>query len=194
MKHNECVDILRGDVGKKIVEQLCRTSPTIRTRYSDIFVRYWCLKEFIVRFDKGLIRPDGRYEQSKRIFDALLLVEPSFSSLAQKWIFKVGFEVKANRRDLLEDNKIQWYLGWTDFFFLAVEDRLVALAMKKARSDPRIGVVSLTTGKIHKMAAWQDVPMGRKCEVMEQAFFRYMQRAELMNSFKIDDFYENSIS
>lgn len=193
MNHSAYVDILKGEVGKRIVEELCRKSPTIRHRYSDAFVKFWCLKEFIVRFDKGMILPDGRYERSKRIFDAILFVQPSIDAIAQKWSFKVGFEVKTNPTNLLNDDKIQYYLGWTDFFFIAVDDSMIDLAITKARADPRIGVASLTSGKIHKMPAWQDVPMGRRNEVMEQAFYRYTKRTDLEVSFLMNS-YGNTIS
>lgn len=185
MKHEEYVALLNGPIGERIISQLCMCSPTIRRKYEDVCVKYWCLKEFIVRFDKGLILPGGRYERCNRRFDAIIFVVPTLNALAQKWDFKVGFEIKTCSKDLIDDDKIPYYLGWTDFFFLGVKDDLIEVALKKAEGDPRLGVVSLTSGEIHKMPAWQDVPMGRKYELMEQAFYRYAGD-EQMRMIKID--------
>lgn len=185
MTHSEGVETLKGDLGTKIIKDLCLYSPTIRKRYSDIFVRFWFLKEFIVRFDKGLIYPDGRFVKTIRRLDALIIVQPSLSSQVQNWTFKIGFEVKVNLDDLLRDNKIPYYLGWTDFFFLAVDDALLTTAMEKAAKDPRIGVVSLRNGIIHKYPAWQDIPTGRRYAVMEQAFFGYAGSKDIVNCFKM---------
>ena len=101
----------------------------------------------------------------------MFLVVPTLNAVAQQWTFKVGIEVKANKLDLLEDEKIEDYLGWTDYFFIAVPDNLVKLAIKRFENEPRIGVVSLDSGNINKMPAWQEVPSGRKLAIMEQAFY-----------------------
>ena len=183
MNHSQYVSNLQGPIGIHLVKELCKCSPTIRCRYHNTCVRYWCLKEFVVRFDKGLINPDGKYKQCHRFFDAVLFVEPTINALAQKWTFRVGVEVNCTEHDLAKDNKIPYYLGWTDFFFLAVPAELVPQALKKAKSDSRIGVMSLTSGKILNMPSWQDIPTGRKYELMLQAFFGYMNKDVPVNQF-----------
>ncbi len=182
--HTKLVNELQCDVGKNIIIELCKRSPTIRHNYKDLGICYWCLKEFTVRFDRGIVCPDGKFMRTRRVFDAILMVEPSINSLSQRWTFKVGIEVKSNLKDLLADNKMQYYLGWTDFFFIGVPDNLIDSAIEKASGDIRIGVVSLNSGKVIKMPAWQDVTMGRKWEIMEQAFYNYMTKGIDKISFK----------
>ena len=185
MQHNDYVKELNGEIGESLVRQLCQLSPTIRARYSEVLVKFWCLKEFVVRFDKGIVLPDGRFERCNKRMDTMIFVEPSLNSLAQKWTFKIVVEVKANIKDLLDDNKMPNYLGWSDFFLIAVPDGLIKAALRKAAADSRIGVVSLTSGKIHKIPAWQDVSLGRKYEVMEQAFYRYTNKGGMIRTFKM---------
>ena len=43
----------------------------------------------------------------------------------------------------------------------------------------------VTSGKIHKMPAWQDVSLGRKYEVMEQAFYRYTNKGGMIRTFRM---------
>lgn len=183
MTHSQYVESLRGEVGKKLIKTLCGLCPSIRCHYSDLCVCYWSLPEFTIRFDKGIVTPDGRYERCWKRFDTVLLVEPTVNSIAQQWVFKVAVEVKTNKNDLLSDDKISFYLGWTDYFFIAVPDYLMPVAIKKASVDSRIGVFSLNTGEITKMPSWQDVAIGRKCSIMEQAFFSYMKKNIPMISF-----------
>lgn len=171
MKHNDYVQALPNTIGNGLVKQLCLCSPTIKVHYKNLHVKYWCMNEFTVRLDKSVILTDGRFKPTPRRFDAMLLVVPSLNAVAQQWTFKVGIEVKADKSDLLKDEKLHDYLGWTDYFFLAVPDNLVRCAMDKVKTEPRVGVISLDSGTIVKMPAWQEVPTGRKLAIMEQAFY-----------------------
>mgnify|MGYP003419689347 CR=1 FL=1 len=182
MEHKECISLLYGKVGEAIIRELCLYSPTVRNKYNDTFVRYWCLPEFTIRYDKGTILPDGRFAISNRRMDAVILVQPTVNSLSQNFDFKVCIEIKTTINDLKKDDKMTYYLGWTDFFLLCVPDHLMEAAIEKASDDHRIGVASITTGKIQKRPAWQDVPIGRKYGLMEQAFYKYSNNNK-MNSF-----------
>ena len=128
MKHKDCVNTLPETIGHSLIKQLCLCSPTIKIHYKNLHVKYWCMNEFTIRLDKSVILPDGRYKLANRRFDAMLLVVPSLNAVAQQWTFKVGIEVKSEKSDLLKDEKINDYLGWTDYFFLAVPDSLVRYA------------------------------------------------------------------
>jgi hypothetical protein len=101
----------------------------------------------------------------------MFLVVPTLNAVAQQWTFKIGIEVKVTKSDLLGDEKIEDYLGWTDYFFVAVPDNLVRSAINKFKNEPRVGVASLDSGNIAKMPAWQEVPSGRRLAIMEQAFY-----------------------
>jgi hypothetical protein len=171
MKHDDYVKALANTIGDGLVKQMSLCSQTIKVHYTDLHVKYWCIPEFTIRLDKSVILPDGRYHLSRRRFDAMFLVVPTLNAVAQQWTFKVGIEVKATKSDLLGDEKIEDYLGWTDYFFVAIPDSLVRLAINKFKNEPRIGVISLDSGNIAKMPAWQEVPNGRKLAIMEQAFY-----------------------
>lgn len=58
--------------------------------------------------------------------------------------FTVGIEIKEDRNDLSQDVKIQYYLGWTDFYIILVPDDLREAALKKIEilDDARFGVVT----------------------------------------------------
>lgn len=57
--------------------------------------------------------------------------------------FTVALEFKTSESDLLRDNKILLYLGWTDFFFLVVPTELEKAGRRKVRelNDARIGLI-----------------------------------------------------
>ena len=57
--------------------------------------------------------------------------------------FTVALEVKTSESDLLHDEKIMFYLGWTDFFFLVVPAELEKAGRRKVRelNDARIGLL-----------------------------------------------------
>ena len=171
MKHDDYVKALPATIGDSLVKQMCLCSHTIKVHYDNLYVKYWCIPEFTIRLDKSVILPDGRHKLYRRRFDAMFLVVPTLNAVAQQWTFKVGVEVKATRSDLLGDEKIGDYLGWTDYFFVAVPDNLVRSAINRFKDEPRVGVVSLDSGNIAKMPAWQEVPNGRKLAIMEQAFY-----------------------
>ena len=57
--------------------------------------------------------------------------------------FTVALEFKTSESDLLRDNKILLYLGWTDYFFLVVPTELEKAGRRKVRelNDARIGLI-----------------------------------------------------
>ena len=185
MTHSDYVKRLSGAIGDNLVMELCLKVPTIKAHYKDLIIKYWCLNEFTVRLDKGTTLPDGRFEHCNRRFDAMLLVVPSLSALAQQWTFKVGIEVKASKSNLMKDNKIFDYLGWTDYFFVAAPNYLVKFAVERFKDSPRIGILSLDSGDIVKMPAWQDISTGRKLSIMEQAFYGYKVDALCGKEFRM---------
>ena len=110
----------------------------------------------------------GRPITQNRFIDVVFFVGVGESAAYHGDVFTVGIEVKSNLFDLLRDNKISYYRGKTDFFYLAVEDGLMADALKKVQSLPDIGVFSLTTGHLCKLASRQTV----KIEIRRQLLYR----------------------
>ena len=171
-RHASYVDKLSMLPGERLVKALTLNSDGIAMSRGKLDITYKQLNEFVIRFSKGQ-RTDGTLKRNHRKIDAVLFVEPGNRALCQKWDFTVGVEVKVTSRDLLNDEKIPHYLGWTDFFFLASPDDLIEQTLTKASISPYVGVVSLDSGKIYKYPVRQDVSLDRKVEVMTQAFYKH---------------------
>lgn len=104
--------------------------------------------EVSIRYDSG--EEDGFGNPKMQHFrnDLVAVIRPGRYGLnfpPEKIIaFSVGIEVKASEKDLWSDDKLAFYLGWTDFYFLAVPKYLSGYAVGKAAMvDDRIGVISI---------------------------------------------------
>lgn len=66
--------------------------------------------------------------------------------------FNISIEIKSSLEELLSDNKIDQYLGSTDYFFLAVPNELVGRTKEKIKHSPETapwkGIIDATTGRI----------------------------------------------
>lgn len=94
---------------------------------------------------------DNRFGQNVPrhfINDGVLYICPGQWGLndtpSQLKTFTVGIEIKEDRQDLRRDTKIQYYLGWTDFYIILVPDNLRSDAFEKIKEldDARFGLVT----------------------------------------------------
>lgn len=109
---------LSGTVGEKLVADLCKNTKAVKVAKGfRIPVSYKTTEEVVIREEKER-RQDGTAMKKTRKIDAVIFVEPGDRTLCQDWDFTIGFEVKATSSNLLKDDKIPRYLGWTDLFFL----------------------------------------------------------------------------
>jgi hypothetical protein len=52
--------------------------------------------------------------------DVILFIKPGYRALNQGHCFTIALEIKEFKDDLMRDEKLWKYVGWTDFFFIAV--------------------------------------------------------------------------
>ncbi|MBQ3812341.1 MAG: hypothetical protein II841_02110 [Bacteroidales bacterium] len=89
-------------------------------------------------------------------------------------IITVSIEIKTNLENLKSDEKIDQYLGATNYFFLAVPHHLVEAAQKKILSPfekrPYKGVIDATSGKIIVMPKCQELDRERHIRLSSSMF------------------------
>lgn len=80
---------------------------------------------------------------------------PVETETGESWATHVSVEIKVNKEDLMKNGfKVLRYLGATDFFFLAVQKRLLEEAVRLIQQQTlsvsldHIGLIDLTTGEI----------------------------------------------
>ena len=154
MAHENLKQQLVSDAGKKFVIGL--TSRIYEKKVVNIyrkignydFINYRFFEEVTVREYTGKKTRFGEDNPDHYRFDAVFFVEPGYSSLNQRHIYSIGVELKGEKYDLLNDDKMEHYLGYTDFFFIGVPVNLVSYALKRAEGNDYIGVFCVDDGKI----------------------------------------------
>lgn len=109
---------------------------------------------------------DFRYEiieevhlRNGRKIDSVILADGTDSTSGEMRSISVGLELKQHTSDLKFDNKIMDYLGYTDYFFLWLNNRRKMLSLLERYCDePRIGVVMLKKESLVKSPEKQVVP------------------------------------
>lgn len=96
-------------------------------------------------------RGDGKTGQDNRpkrfVNDGVFYIVPGTWGMnripSELSAFTVGIEIKTDINDLYADAKIEYYLGWTDFYFIVVPIQLRDSALKKIHemNDARIGLI-----------------------------------------------------
>ena len=112
----------------------------------------------------------GRPMTKTGYIDVVLFVGSGKSAAYHGDVFSIGIEIKSNLFDLMQDEKIPQYIGKTDFCYLAVLDGLIHDALIKVEDMPGVGVLSLSTGHIVKLATRQEVPI----MVRQQLLYRVL--------------------
>jgi hypothetical protein len=119
----------------------------------------------------------------------VFFVEPNQAALNKKQVYTVGIKLKNNKTDLMNDDNMEHYIGYTDFFFIGVPEGLVADAINRAYNNEFIGVFCVDDGKIHLMPHRINPTVERQKNLLEQIMYSSMFKADFKNniSFKVDD-------
>jgi hypothetical protein len=122
-------------------------------------------------------------------FDCVFFVNPHQSAINQRQTYSIGVELKNSKGDLMGDDKIEHYLGYTDFFFIGVPSNLVNEAKERAKTDDHIGVFDVETGRLSKMPTRIHPTVERQKNLLEQILFSRMFDEDLKNvvSVKVED-------
>ena len=154
MDHNDVIkSILRSREGltKQLIKfcgQAMGMSPAASSPNCERMDAARFFSEVPIRYDSKETNRFGKTKMQHFRNDIVTVIRPGRYGLnfpPEKIIaFSVGIEVKASKEDLLNDDKLAFYLGWTDFYFLAVPKYLSGYAVGKAAMvDDRIGVISI---------------------------------------------------
>lgn len=130
-----------------------------------------CFKEVTVRIEVGNVTRYGKPKPQRRRFDVVILAKPHYAAYGDE-LLSIGIEIKSSKSDLRRDIKYGDYLGFTNYFFFATPDFLVAEALKKAEL-PTVGVINITSGVVVKMPNYQDVSTENSEKILRQIAFNY---------------------
>ena len=154
MDHNDVIKSIlssRESLTKQLIKfcgQAMGMSPAASSPNCERMDEARFFNEVTIRYDSGEKDRFGNPVMQHFRNDLVAVIRPGRYGLnfpPKKIIaFSVGIEVKASEKDLWSDDKLAFYLGWTDFYFLAVPKYLSGYAVGKAAMvDDRIGVISI---------------------------------------------------
>lgn len=173
--HNQLKRELRGPVGEVFLSEMIRNQGFPKDRYGEPRERtilYLGMEELSYSVPREQYDRNGRVQSKTRFFDVVMFVGFGKAAAYHGDVFSVGIEIKSNLFDLQRDMKMPYYLGKTDYFFLAVPDGLVKDALFKVCGLEGVGVFSLTTGHIVKLATRQEVIEKARSQLLYKALFR----------------------
>ena len=191
MAHENLKPQLVSDAGKKFVIGL--TSRIYENKVVNIyrktgnydFINYRFFEEVTVREYTGKKTWFGEDNPDHYRFDAVFFVEPGYNALNQRHIYSIGVELKGEKYDLINDDKMEHYLGYTDFFFIGVPVNLVSYALKRAEGNDYIGVFCVDDGKIWLMPSRQEPSEKNQRDILAQIMFTNMFNEDFKNSVSI---------
>ena len=191
MAHENLKPQLVSDAGKKFVIGL--TSRIYENKVVNIyrktgnydFINYRFFEEVTVREYTGKKTRFGEDNPDHYRFDAVFFVEPGYNSLNQRHIYSIGVELKGEKYDLINDDKMEHYLGYTDFFFIGVPVNLVSYALKRAEGNDYIGVFCVDDGKIWLLPSRQEPSYKNQRDLLTQILFANMFNEDFKNSVSI---------
>ena len=174
--HDYLKGLLRESLGETVLTDIFLRQCTTPGKRIERKIMYFCVEELPVSIPTSRRDSRARPIVKNRFIDVAFFVGAGKSAAYHGDVFSVGLEVKANLYDLIGDQKIQHYIGKTDFFYLAVEDWLIVEALKKAQGLPGIGVISLSSGHIVKPAIRQDVTASIRQQLLLRVLFHHNAR------------------
>lgn len=198
--HAELKEYLTQKPGKAFVLDLTRRVYDWADKIPSDYIEYRVFEEFTVREATGQLTRKGLKKTDHYRYDAAIFVQPGRAALGQGQCFTVGLEIKGSKADLMGDKKMLHYLGWLDFFLIAVPEGLVDDALKKVedlKNDDftvnSIGVMAIDSGIIYRLPLRQQVSQENRIKVYEQVIYNSVW-GELATSIHLKDIPVNSTS
>ena len=182
---------LMGVQGKAFVINLTQLVYAWAEKISSEKYNYKTFFEVTVREDTGEKTRKHLDKKDHFRLDAVIFVEPGNASLNQGSCYTVGLELKNSKGDLLNDRKMEHYIGYTDFFFIGVPQNLTDEALERAGDNLHIGVVDIENGVIIKMPKHIDAPIVNRYALIEQIMFAKIIRGvpedDLVNNINVEN-------
>lgn len=144
-------------------------------------LEYKIFEEFRLRESTGEKTRIGLDKKLQVIPDVILFIKPGYRALNQGHCFTIALEIKEFKEDLMRDEKLWKYVGWTDFFFIAVPDDLTQYAFEKIvevnnehpETLSKIGVLGLETGELYSHPQRSEVSIEKQNLVLQNAVYNY---------------------
>lgn len=136
--HAELKNLLKGKKIQAFVKDMCLHAYPWTERIPVEYLEYKIFEEFRLRESTGEKTRIGLDKKLQVIPDVILFIKPGYRALNQGHCFTIALEIKEFKDDLMRDEKLWKYVGWTDFFFIAVPDDLTQYAFEKnSRGEQR---------------------------------------------------------
>lgn len=179
--HEELKKLLFSKNTQSFVKDLCFHAYPWTEKIPVQYLEYKIFEEFRLRQGTGEKTQLGLDKKLQLIPDIVLFIKPGYRALNQQHCFTVALEIKEFKDDLMYDEKLWKYIGWTDFFFIAVPDDLTDYALKKVdevneehpECKERIGILGLETGIMYNCPKRSDVPIEKQNLVLQNAVYNY---------------------
>ena len=169
--HENLLPYLSGDSGKAFVKDLTQRVYLWAEKVPVEYYIYRIFTEVTIRKATGERTRLGLDKSKHFRFDAIFFVQPGNRALNQKQCYTVGVELKNSKSDLMNDKKMENYLGYTDFFFIGVPSDLGKDALQRSGENPYIGVFDLENGLILKLPKRNSIEMSHQIEIYEQILY-----------------------
>lgn len=173
--------------GKQFVTDLTHRVYPWSVKISDKYINYRIFEEVSIREDAtSTIRLGLDYRPNYR-FDCVFFIEPGYRSLNQRQVYTVGVKLKDSKVNLMDDDKMEHYIGYTDFFFIGVPSDLIPDAINRAyeNEDGLIGVFSVDDGKIQMMPQKQEPTVEHERDLLQQIMYSRMFLEEFKDGGKV---------
>ena len=182
--HAELKKLMKGKNIQAFVKDICLYAYPYTSRIPSEYLEYKIFEEFRLRESTDEKTRLGLNKKLQLIPDVILFIKPGYRALNQGNCFTVALEIKEFKDDLMRDEKLWKYIGWTDFFFIAVPDDLSQYAFDKIvevnKEHPetlsKIGVLGLETGELYSHPQRSEVTVERQNLVLQNAVYNYAFR------------------
>lgn len=179
--HEELKKLLSSKNTQAFVKDICLHAYPWTERIPVEYLEYKIFEEFRLRESTGEKTRLGLDKKLQLIPDVVMFIKPGFRALNQQHCFTVALEIKEFKDDLMNDEKLWKYIGWTDFFFIAVPEDLTDFAFKKIsliisehpECKEKIGILGIETGSMYNCPKRSEVPIEKQNLVLQNAVYNY---------------------
>lgn len=179
--HEELKKLLEGKNIQAFVKDICLHTYSWTENIPAKYLEYKIFEEFRLREETVEKTRLGLDKKLQLVPDVIMFIKPGYRALNQQHCFTVALEIKEFKEDLMRDEKLWKYAGWTDFFFIAVPDDLTEFAFEKIdainKEHPeckeKIGILGLETGSMYNCPKRSEVSIGRQNLVLQNAVYNY---------------------
>ncbi len=185
--HDNLIPYLSGTPGKAFVKGLTLAVYDWSFKVPAEYYNYRVFTEVLIRKETWKKTRMGLDNMKHFRLDAIFFIQPGNKALNQHQCYTVGIELKNIKPDLMHDEKMEEYLGYTNFFFIGVPENLVDDALVRAGNNYHIGVMNLENGEIVKLPKRNEVNETHRIEILEQILYNTLFNEIKSVVFKVEE-------